>query len=302
MQGQAQTLQHGRRAGIHGAGLDFAGLLPTRVAAQRGSEGSDIGKHRTAGGYLLDQKNAGNREQQVGGPYANTRRKAAVAGQRRSQQRGEVVQKNQQKREREGCAFAAALGTQAQRNTDQHEHQAGRGVGEASMELDTIGLRMRCRRRLRCAVGASPEGAGGHGLNRRIAPREVLGILLLSALDGQVGGVEGGNVVLAGVFGGEVVTGAIGQLQVKCLPATAEDDGLLRRDDVRRGLLRQIGQKDVFPERGPVRPRKDILHIENVVFQVFIEHTRLYLECGLRGLARLFIAQQRGGGAGGNVK
>ncbi len=130
----------------------------------------------------------------------------------------------------------------------------------------------------------------------------MLGFLPLPALHGQIGGGEGGDIVLARVAGGHIVAGPVGELQVQGLPAAAEHHRFLRGDDVRRRRLREIGQEDVLPQGRAVGSRHDLLDIQNVVLQVLVEDPGLYLQGRLRGLAGLLIAQQRGGGAWGHVE
>src|ERR1700754_1008837 len=73
------------------------------------------------------------------------------------------------------------------------------------------------------------------------------------------------------------------QMQRLRIPV-GKDKGFVGGDDVGRGWLRQVSEEDVPPE-GCARSGENVLDVQHVVLEVFVEDTRLDFKGGLRGLA-----------------
>ena len=125
-------------------------------------------------------------------------------------EREQVVEDDEDDGENEAGGFASSFGGEAERHADEHEDEAGKGVGEALVELDAVG------------AGSRVLGGGGVGgiavvdAGAEFAERERedvgvgagdVGVVLGSGLHGEIGGAEGLHVVLVGVGGGDLVLG-----------------------------------------------------------------------------------------------
>ena len=131
-----------------------------------------------------------------------------------------------------------------------------------------------------------------------IEAREVRAFFLLAGLHGQLGGGEGGDVVLAGVGGGDVMAAAVGEVEAEGLAGTAEDGGFVGGDDVGGFGLGEVGDEDVVPDSGAVGTGDDVLGVEDIVLEVFVEYAGLDFDGGLAGLGGVFVVEEGLGGAG----
>ena len=131
---------------------------------------------------------------------------------------------------------------------------------------------------------------------------EVRAFLLLTGLHGELGGEEGGDVVLAGIVEGDVVAAAVGELEAEGLVGTGEDGGFVGGDDVGGGGLGEVGDEDVTPDGGAVGAGDDVLCVEDVVLEVFVEDARLNFDGGLAGLGGVFVVEKGLGGAGSEIE
>ena len=133
-----------------------------------------------------------------------------------------------------------------------------------------------------------------------------VGVLLGAGLDGDIGGGEGGDVVLVGVVSDDLVLAAVEEMQAERLGVggvarSVDDDGLVGGGDVGGGGLGEVGEEDVVPESGS-GGRDGRPDVEDVVLEVFVEDAGLDLEGGLRGLEVVFEAEEAGGAAGSEVE
>ena len=127
-------------------------------------------------------------------------------------EREEVVDEDEKDGEDEAGGLAAALGGEAERDADEHEDEAGEGIGEALVELDAIDAGGRPGMSLSGCVAAAPELGERKGEDGGVGAAEV-GVLLGAGLDGEVGGGEGGDVVLVGVVGRGLVLAAVEEME-----------------------------------------------------------------------------------------
>ena len=88
----------------------------------------------------------------------------------------------------------------------------------------------------------------------------------------------------------------------RVLSCAAEDGGFVGGDDVGRGGLGEVGDEDVTPDGGAVGAGDDVLGVEDVVLEVFVEDAGLNLDGGLAGLGGVFVVEEGLGGAGGDVE
>jgi hypothetical protein len=111
-----------------------------------------------------------------------------------------------------------------------------------------------------------------------------VGVILGVELEGQVGGGEGGDVVLVWIGGGDLVLASVEQVEAEVLRAgvsRVEYESLVGGGDVGICRLGEIGEEDVVPGGGSARG--NVLDVEDVVLEVFVEDAGLNLEGGLRG-------------------
>ena len=125
-------------------------------------------------------------------------------------------------------------------------------------------------------------------------------------LDGDVGGGEGGDVVLVGVGGGGVVLATVDEMEADGLGVggvggPVDDDGLSGGGDVGVGGLGEVGEEDVMPEGGS-GGGSCVLDVEHAVLELFIEDPRLDFEGSLRGREGFADRDETGSGAGREVE
>ena len=171
------------------------------------------------------------------------------------------------------------------RDSDKHEDEAGEGVGEALVELDAVDGG-------HAAVGgglgvcAAPEFGEGKGLDAGVeAPEMSVGG---DCFDGDVGGGKGGDIVLVGVGGGGVVLATVEEMQtdglgVRGVGSAVDDDGLVRGGDVGVADSVRSARKTWCQREAPAAGR-DVLNVEDAVFEVLVEDAGLDFEGGLGGL------------------
>jgi hypothetical protein len=154
---------------------------------------------------LLEEEKACEGEEDVGSPDAEGWGEFALSGESDADRGEEVVDEDQAESDDEACALASALGGEAEGDSYEHEDEAGGGEGEAIVELNLVAARGGAR-------GASelPKLREGDGFVTSVEAGEVRASFLLAGLHGELGGGEGGDVVLAGVGGGDVVLAAVG--------------------------------------------------------------------------------------------
>ena len=183
----------------------------------------------------------------------------------------------------------------AERNTDQHQDQASRRIGEALVQFDQVGFAAG-------ALGVLVERAVAHGEDGGVIVADV-GIFL--GADGQrkFRLQKGRNLVL----GAAVV---VYDLRARCHSADASesDVGPLSATTASSAVvtlgsrrIAQVGEEDALPARDACAGA-DILHVEHIVLEVFVEDARLNLKRGLLIFKRVFQPQQRGGCLGGDVE
>ena len=101
-----------------------------------------------------------------------------------------------------------------------------------------------------------------------------------------------GPMVLAAVE--HVKTDGLGVRGIWC---SVDDYRLVCSCDLGVCRLREIGEENVVPEGG-TGGGSDVLDVENSVFELFVEDSRLYLEGGLRGCEGFADFDEAGGGTG----
>ena len=210
--------------------------------------------------------------------------------------------------------LAAALGREAERNADEHENQAGEGVGKALVELDAVGpgrldlggsgVRGFAWSATADELGEREREDGGVGAGEA-------GVFLGAADEGLVCGAEGGDVVLVGVGGRDVVLAAVFEQEMEdggggwagagngCCRHTI-DEGLVGSGDFGAGGLVEIGEEDVAPESDS-RAGAHVLDVEDGIFVAFVEDAGLDFEGDLRVAEPAFEAEQSGRGVGREV-
>ena len=80
-----------------------------------------------------------------------------------------------------------------------------------------------------------------------------------------------------------------------------DDDGRVRGGDVGVGGLGEVSEEDVVP-KGGAGCGADVLDVEHVVMEVFVEDAGLDLEGGLGGFEAVFETQQCAGSVGCEIK
>ena len=235
--------------------------------------GCDRGEGCAPGGHLAQEKYAAGGEEHICQPDTDSHGKLVLSGESRSGRRQEVVDEDQGDGEDESCALAAAPGGESEGNADEHEDEAGGGIGEALMQLDEIPAAA-------LAVGSLDKLAVGHGQDGRIAARGAC-VLRRGQRKGQVGLGEGGDVVLVGLIGDGFVLGSVAQPHDGVLISAIDDGGGLSGSDLGRSRVGEIGEEDLTPVRS-ARSGADILNVEDVILEVFVEDARLDLEGSLR--------------------
>src|SRR5579862_219873 len=76
-------------------------------------------------------------------------------------------------------------------------------------------------------------------------------------------------------------------MKVQAVGALADDNAFLGQRDLRVRRIRDVGHEDALPHRGPLGALY-VLHVENVLGESFIEHTRLDFKRNLRSLEAIF--------------
>jgi hypothetical protein len=132
-----------------------------------------------------------------------------------------------------------------------------------------------------------------------------VGLVLRVELEGQIGLIEMLDPVPVGVGGGELVLAGVHHVQAGGLRvgrAHDGDQGLVGGGDVAGvGGLGQVGEEDVAPHRS-AGGGADILHIEDLVLEVFVEDAGLDFNGSLRGFESVLELKQVAGAVGGEVK
>ena len=205
---------------------------PGAEFVETNADGGKDAERDAAAGHLIEKNGAGCGEEEVGAPDADEGRELAGLREGGSYEREEVIDEDEQDGEDEACGFSSAFGGDAERNADEHEDETGERIGEALVELDAVDGGV-------AAVGgclgvaASPEFGERESLNGGVDATEV-SVLGGFGLDGDVGGGEGGDVVLVGIGGGGVVLAAVEEMEtdglgVRGVGSSVDDDGLGRR-------------------------------------------------------------------------
>ncbi len=185
----------------------------------------------------------------------------------------EVVDEDQCDGHHKAGALAAPPGGEAERNSDQHQNQAGRRVGEPLVHFDQVGFAAG-------TLGVLVEHVVAHGQNGGVIAADV-GIFLGANGEWKFRFQEGGNLVLGGpVVAHHVVLGAVTQAHQDGVRSTVGNHGVLCGGDFGRDRITQVGEEDALPARGSCAGA-DILHVQDVVLKVFIEDARLNFKRGL---------------------
>ena len=108
-----------------------------------------------------------------------------------------------------------------------------------------------------------------------------VGVFLGGVLQRDVVGGEGGDVVLVGVGGGELVLATVLEVHVEVAGSAGGDEGLVGGGDFGGDGVGDVGQEDVTPERG-AGAGADVLDVEDEVLAAFVEDTGLDFEGDLR--------------------
>jgi len=234
-----------------------------------------------------------NSPKEVRPPDAKRRRQLARLGKSDAQLRQQVVAEEEHERENHRSSLASSFGRKPQRNANQHENDAGKGVGEARVEFDARGSRVAGP-----TVRTAPDLWHRQRVQRRVCARDV-GVVLILELDGDVGGGKSGDVVLVGIGLGDLVLAAIDQVQAKTLRVAADGrkrQSLLGGGDVGILLLGQVGEEDMIPDDGPFG-WLHVLYKKDVVLEVLVEDARLNGKGDLRGLELILQPKQVAGRA-----
>ena len=144
---------------------------------------------------------------------------------------------------------------------------------------------------------AGYEFGEGEGEGAGVGAGEV-GFFLGTGLHGDIGDVEGGDVVLVWVGGGDLVLGAVGEVEVQVAGAGGGDDGLLGCGDAGSCGLGEVGYEDVAPE-GCAGAGADVLDVEDDVLEVLVEDAGFDFKGGLGVFEVVLKGEEGGGGAGG---
>ena len=117
--------------------------------------------------------------------------------------------------------------------------------------------------------------------------------VLCGDLNGDVSGLESGDLVLVRILGIAFVSGTVGEMQVQRIGPLADEQALARQSDARRGRVRQIGEEHAFPERS-ARHGLDVLHVEDDLREALVKHSGLDFERSLRRLEVVLELSQGG--------
>src|ERR1700728_3516964 len=157
----------GSRSGGGGGSGGFFGTEAEPVA-----DGGKGGESGASGGHLAKQDNATDGESDVGLPDTEEGGKLVLAREGGAGGRKEVVDEDEADGEHETGALAAAPRGDAERDADEHQDQAGRGIGEALFEFNFVEAAV-------AAVSARKNLAIAHGEDGSVAVAQVK--LLLGA-------------------------------------------------------------------------------------------------------------------------
>ncbi len=116
-----------------------------------------------------------------------------------------------------------------------------------------------------------------------------------------VGRGKGGDVVLSGLAGIEIMLRGVAQSNEQSLFAVIGHRSGLGRGDLRRGRVCDVGDEKLSPV-GCAGPGTHVLNIDDGVFEVLIEDARLNFEGCLRVFERRLQLENRAVGARGNIQ
>ena len=148
------------------------------------------------------------------------------------------------------------------------------------------------------AAGLLPEGRGVH----HVGGKRFVGLVFAGGqIERDVGLLEGGDLVVTGVFGVGLVSGTVDQVQVQAVLAFADHDGFLGERDLGIGGIAQIGHEHALPHGGTLGALH-VLHVEDDFGESFVEHSRLDFEGNLRTFQAVFEMTESGLGSRGDVE
>ena len=273
--GEVQTEESGP---CFGAAVG-AGIIGN--ADRAGSRGPDLlaqpfpktAQHANVDGpffYAVQESGASSQENKIGQPGSERNRDFAFLGERDSDEGKRVVGKHEDDGENESAGLAALFGGEAERNANQREHEAGGGQGEAAVELQCgpACVEAACARAL-------PKDHGVHGANRRLAfGRVAIGC---GDVEGDVGALECGNLVV--IHGSRIgfMGGAVGEVQAERVRSGADQQALTRQGNAGSGGIGEIGEEDALPD-GCALCVHYVLHVQDCFGKAFIKHARLHFE------------------------
>ena len=205
-------------------------------------QGSDLVENDSAGGHLAEQEEADDGKESVGEPYGDDDGEFSFLAPGDAEVGEQVVDEDEQKGVDEGHALAAASGSRAERDADEHEDEARGGVGEAAVEFDEIVAAVGALR----LAGGLQELAVIHGEDGGVEAPQV-NVALGAEGEGPIGLGEVGDIVLAGLVGDHVVLGAVAEADEQALLAVVGDGGRLGGGDAGGGGIGDIGDEKLLP-------------------------------------------------------
>ena len=112
--------------------------------------------------------------------------------------------------------------------------------------------------------------------------------------------IESGDLIAIGNLGIDLMCRAIGQVQMECLRAFADQDSLAGKRDSRGRGHAGVGDEDPLPD-GRALGRFDVLNVEHESGEAFVENARLNFERDLRGLQAVLQVNHGGLGLGSEI-
>ena len=144
------------------------------------------------------------------------------------------------------------------------------------------------------------QGPQWQRIDDRVQPPQ-MNIALRAELERTVGDSEGCNFVLVGLTVDRFIFRSIAQAHEQFLAAITHDGCSSGGGDGGVGGIGDIGHEDLVPI-GWTGPGVNILHVEDKVAKILVEHTGLDLVRSLRGFKGLFHLQDGLIGARGQIE
>ncbi len=93
-------------------------------------------------------------------------------------------------------------------------------------------------------------------------------------MDGKVGGLKGGDLVMVRILGIGLVRGTVAEMQVQSIGPLTDEQSFTRQADGGRGWVGQIGEEHSFPA-GSAGHGLDILHVEDFLRKFLVKDAGL---------------------------